>query len=54
MNMKGQLIQIRLFRLTAGMKQVDLAERSGVSQPRISKIETGQINPTPEEKKKLS
>jgi transcriptional regulator with XRE-family HTH domain len=38
--------EVRAARVRARMRQVDLAERAGISQPRLSKIETGKESPT--------
>ena len=38
--------QIVKRRVELGLTQEDLAERSGIAQPKISKIERGEQNPT--------
>lgn len=38
--------QVMEFRTTSGLTQGELAERSGVSQADISRIERGSANPT--------
>jgi transcriptional regulator with XRE-family HTH domain len=53
MAIRAVLSKTRLLRLGAGMRQVDLAERSGIPQPRISAFEIGKYEPTPEEQRKL-
>ena len=40
--------QLLVLRLEAGMTQTELANRSGMRQSEISKIENGRINPTME------
>jgi len=42
-----------VVRIISGMRQVDLAERSGVHQTYISLIERGKRNPGPKTIKKL-
>ncbi|MHB9302989.1 CBS domain-containing protein [Thermofilum pendens] len=37
--------ELRLLRLRAGLTQVELAQRAGVSQSLIARIEAGKVNP---------
>jgi transcriptional regulator with XRE-family HTH domain len=37
---------VRAARLRAGMSQVELARRSGTSQPSIARLEGGLVSPT--------
>ncbi len=45
---------IRLIRQRRGITQTQLAERSGISQHSISKLETGRTQPKPETLEKLA
>lgn len=51
--MRPILTPIRLKRLAAGLRQVDLAEKSKITQYRISDLELG-AQPTPEERRRLA
>jgi len=51
--MRPILTSLRLHRLVAGLRQVDLAEKSQIPQPRISDIELG-ATPTAAEKHRLA
>ncbi len=34
--------------IEAGLSQADIAERTGIPQPRVSRIQLGEVNDTPE------
>jgi hypothetical protein len=40
------LTKIKLARMQQGIRQWDLAQRAGISESRLSKIETGRIVPS--------
>lgn len=42
----GCMKNLRAIRISAGLSQVQLAEKAGVTQSLVSKIEKGQANPT--------
>lgn len=44
---------IRKFRLSKGMEQFELAERTGMTQGHLSKIETGKTSPSLKALKKI-
>lgn len=41
--------QLRRQRMNAGLTGIELGERAGISQSKISKIETGRVTPSPED-----
>jgi transcriptional regulator with XRE-family HTH domain len=43
----------KIFRQLAGLRQLDLAKRTGISQPVISLIENDEHIPTPEQRERL-
>jgi len=45
---------LRLYRGRSGLSQVDLAQRCGLSQTWISRLETGMANPTIETIERLA
>jgi transcriptional regulator with XRE-family HTH domain len=45
---------IRKIRISRGIEQVELAERIGVTQGHLSKIETGKVNVSIDKLKKIS
>lgn len=48
------LTQLRIFRMSKGIKLIDLAELSGVSVSFLSQIETGQFKGTKETRAKIA
>lgn len=45
---------IRKYRVEEGLRQVDLAHGTGMTQSRLSRLETGRCTPTPSELARLS
>jgi len=41
-------LELKIMRLRAGLRQYDLAARLGISPNRLSEIETGRRQPSPE------
>lgn len=48
------LTQLRIFRMSKGIKLIELAELSGVSISFLSQIETGKFKGTKETRKKIA
>lgn len=48
------MLKIKLFRMSQGLSQWELARQSGMSQGRYSMIERGLIEPMPEERERLA
>ncbi len=44
-----RLTQIKLRRLEAGLLQIDLAQRAGIARCRLSELENGHIQPSPDD-----
>ena len=42
---RSRLNTVRYCRLRAGLTQKELAERAGISQPALARIEAGRVNP---------
>jgi transcriptional regulator with XRE-family HTH domain len=47
------VLYLRFLRLEKGLNQPALTKLSGVTQPTISLIECGRLNPTPDELERL-
>ncbi len=52
--MTANVSRLKIARVSAGMNQFDLAQRVGVSEVGISRIETGRVTPRPELKAKIA
>lgn len=48
------LTQLRMFRMTRGIKLIELASLSGVSVSFLSQIETGKFNGTKKTRSKIA
>ena len=48
------MLHFKAVRLLRGMSQGDLADRAAIARPWLSRIETGRVNPTPEEQKAIA
>ena len=46
-------LELKIARIKAGLLQLEVARLSGLGNTRISKIERGWIEPTPEETERL-
>lgn len=54
MIMKIRVSRLKIFRVAAGLSQIDLAKKTGLSQPYISLIETKRAIPTAGIREKLA
>jgi transcriptional regulator with XRE-family HTH domain len=45
---------IKLYRIHQGLTQIDLARKSGIAASKLSLIECGHINPSPEEIQRIA
>ena len=50
----NMLTQLRIFRMTKGIKLIELAELSGVSVSFLSQIETGKFKGTKKTRRKIA
>jgi transcriptional regulator with XRE-family HTH domain len=48
------LTQLKIFRLTRGLKLGEVAKKSGISAAFLSRIETGKLNGTKETRRKIA
>jgi lambda repressor-like predicted transcriptional regulator len=47
-------LPLKIALLRAGMRQIDLARRTGLGESRVSRIVNAYYMPTPEEKRKIA
>ena len=52
--MRRPYLRAKFERHSRGWTQKDVAQRTGIPQPNVSAIESGRLNPTPDELERLA